>query len=52
MATVDKTTTRKRFAETFGLPKDTTAAKVLPYMSEYVQEFINNAPFAFPGCSR
>ena len=46
MATVDKTTTGNRFAETFGLPKDTTAAKVLPYMSEYVQEFINNAPFA------
>ena len=51
MATVDKTTLREtternRFAETFGLPKDTTAAKVLPYMTEYVQEFINNAPFA------
>ncbi len=51
MATVDKTTFhetngRNRLAETFGLPKDTTAAKVLPYMTDYVQEFINNAPFA------
>ena len=46
MATVDKTTTGNRFAENFGLPKDTTAAKVLPFMTEYVQEFINNAPFA------
>ena len=46
MATADKTATQSRFAETFGLPKDTTAAKVLPYMTEYVQEFISNAPFA------
>ena len=46
MASVPKTSTRNRFAETFGLPKDTTAAKVLPHMTEYVQEFINNAPFA------
>jgi predicted pyridoxine 5'-phosphate oxidase superfamily flavin-nucleotide-binding protein len=46
MATVDKTTIGNRLAETFGLPKDTTAAKVLPYMTEYVQEFICNAPFA------
>lgn len=46
MATADKTSTGSRFAETFGLPKDTTAAKVLPYMTDYVQEFISNAPFA------
>ena len=46
MASVDKTAIKNRFTETFGLPKETTAAKVLPYMSEYVQEFINNAPFA------
>lgn len=51
MATVDKsivneTAGQDRLTETFGLPKETTAAKVLPYMTEYVQEFINNAPFA------
>ena len=46
MATADKTSTGSRFAETFGLPRDTTAAKVLPYMTDYVQEFISNAPFA------
>ena len=51
MATVDQTKAsntagQDRLAESFGLPKDTTAAKVLPYMTDYVQEFINNAPFA------
>ena len=51
MATVDQTkvsdeTGQNRLTESFGLPKDTTAAKVLPYMTDYVQEFISNAPFA------
>ena len=46
MATADKTSTGSRFAETFGLPRDTTAAKVLPYMTDYVHEFISNARFA------
>ncbi len=51
MATVDQTKVsdaieQDRLTESFGLPKDTTAAKVLPYMTDYVQEFISNAPFA------
>ena len=51
MATVDQSKVtnaagQDRLAESFGLPKDTTAAKVLPYMTDYVQEFISNAPFA------
>lgn len=51
MATVDQTKVsdaieQDRLTENFGLPKDTTAAKVLPYMTDYVQEFISNAPFA------
>ena len=46
MITADQSTTRNRFAEEFGNPKDTTAAKVKPQMSSYVQEFIKHAPFA------
>jgi PPOX class probable FMN-dependent enzyme len=44
--TIKEAAIKNRFAESFGLPKDTTAAKVLPYMTDYVQEFISNAPFA------
>ena len=46
MTITDQTTTQNRFIEEFGAPKDTTAAKVKPLMTDYVQEFIRNAPFA------
>ncbi len=46
MTTADQATTRNHFVEAFGAPKDTTAAKVKPFMTDYVQEFIRNSPFA------
>ncbi len=46
MATVDQSVTRNRLTDEFGSPKETTAAKVKPFMSPYVQEFIQHAPFA------
>jgi PPOX class probable FMN-dependent enzyme len=46
MTTVEQATAKSRFAEQFGSPKDTTAAKVKPFMTDYVQEFIRNSPFA------
>ncbi len=35
-----------RLVEQFGAPKETTAAKVKPFMTDYVQEFIRHSPFA------
>ncbi len=46
MTTADQTATQNRFVGEFGSPKDTTAAKVKPFMTDYVQEFIRNSPFA------
>ena len=46
MTIADQTATQNRFVEQFGPPKDTTAAKIKPYMTEQVQEFIGNSPFA------
>ncbi len=46
MTIADQTATRNRLVEEFGAPKDTTAAKVKPFMTDYVQEFIRNSPFA------
>ena len=45
MAT-SKISVRSRFNETFGDPKETTAKKVKPHLTPYVQEFIKLSPFA------
>ncbi len=45
MAT-SKTAARSSFNETFGDPKETTAKKVKPRLTPYVQEFIKLSPFA------
>ena len=34
------------FQEKFGKPSGRAATKVVPYMDEWVQNFIRNAPFA------
>ena len=45
MAT-SKTIARSRLNEIFGEPKETTAKKVKPRLTAYVQEFIRLSPFA------
>ena len=45
MAT-SETAARSSFNETFGDPKETTAKKVKPRLTPYVQEFIKLSPFA------
>jgi hypothetical protein len=44
--TTSETEVCNRFAEAFGYPAGRAATKVKDYMTEYVQEFIKNSPFA------
>jgi hypothetical protein len=44
--TTSETVACNRFAEAFGYPAGRAATKVKDYMTEYVQEFIKNSPFA------
>lgn len=39
-------TATNRYQETFGLPRESTAAKVRDHLHPWVQEFIRHAPFA------
>lgn len=44
--TTSDTTIANRFTEVFGSPTGRAATKVKDYMTDYVQEFISNSPFA------
>ena len=46
MTTTGQQVSTNRFTDVFGLPKETTAAKVKDHLSPYVQEFIKASPFA------
>ncbi len=44
--TTSQTVAHNRFTDTFGLPGGRATTKVKNYMTPYVQEFVENAPFA------
>lgn len=44
--TTTETVSGNRFAEEFGYPTGRAATKVKDFMTDYVQEFIRNSPFA------
>jgi PPOX class probable FMN-dependent enzyme len=46
MTTTDETVETNRFREIFGLPGSRAVTKVKDFMTPYVQEFIQNSPFA------
>lgn len=46
MTTTEQSLTSNRFSDRFGHPKGRAATKVKTYMTEFVQEFIRNSPFA------
>ena len=46
MTTAEEKVAPNRFGDTFGYPKGRAATKVVPYMTEFVQEFIKQSPFA------